>query len=367
MKKGIILENQKGFYYKNGKYEKMLGAGSYFVYGGREIEVFNINECLEPRNCSLPTLLADPAVAQAVSVVEVSDTQLCLHFVDGKYAGYLRAGKHAFFNEWGEHSYILADISTPDIGADIPAYVFQSLPLCCYTKVEVAEYQKARLCYDGVPVRVLECGTYYFWKGSVKVSVEFIDMRLTEMDISGQEMLTADKVSVRVNFVCSYRVKDCTKILTEVDDYASHLRVRAQLALREYISKTKLDELLWQREGISAFVLEALKAREDELYVEFLDAGVKDIILPGEIRDIMNTVLIAEKRAQANVITRREEVASTRSLLNTARLMEENKTLYRLKELEYIERICENVSNINLSAGGDILAALSKALTPSDS
>ena len=58
--------------------------------------------------------------------------------------------------------------------------------------------------------------------------------------------------------------------------------------------------------------------------MEIIDAGVKDIILPGEIRDIMNTVLIAEKRAQANVITRREEVASTRSLLNTAKLMEEN-------------------------------------------
>ena len=65
---------------------------------------------------------------------------------------------------------------------------------------------------------------------------------------------------------------------------------------------------------------------------------MKDIILPGEIRDIMNTVLVAEKRAQANVVTRREEVASTRSLLNTARLMEENPTLYKLKELEYIEK-----------------------------
>ena len=81
-----------------------------------------------------------------------------------------------------------------------------------------------------------------------------------------------------------------------------------------------------------------------------------------QIRDIMNTVLVAEKRAQANVITRREEVASTRSLLNTAKLMEENPTLYKLKELEYIERICENVGNINLSAGGDILTQLASVL-----
>ena len=92
------------------------------------------------------------------------------------------------------------------------------------------------------------------------------------------------------------------------------------------------------------------------------DAGIKDIILPGEIRAIMNTVLVAEKTAQANVITRREEVASTRSLLNTARLMEENQTLYKLKELEYLQKICENVGSISVTGGGDLLAQLTKIL-----
>lgn len=77
-----------------------------------------------------------------------------------------------------------------------------------------------------------------------------------------------------------------------------------------------------------------------------------------EIRDIMNTVLVAEKKAQANVITRREEVASTRSLLNTARLMEENKTLYQLKELEYLERICDKVGTISITRGQGVLEQL---------
>ena len=95
--------------------------------------------------------------------------------------------------------------------------------------------------------------------------------------------------------------------------------------------------------------------------------AVRDIILPGEIRDIMNTVLIAEKKAQANVIARREEVASTRSLLNTAKLMEENKTLYKLKELEYLERIFENVSTITVNGSGDILSQLASVLGKKDS
>ena len=98
------------------------------------------------------------------------------------------------------------------------------------------------------------------------------------------------------------------------------------------------------------------------MFVEFSDAGLKDIILPGEIRDIMNTVLVAEKNAQANVIARREEVASTRSLLNTAKLMEENATLYKLKKLEYLEKICDRVGNISVG-GGNLLGELREILS----
>ena len=114
---------------------------------------------------------------------------------------------------------------------------------------------------------------------------------------------------------------------------------------------------------MSKYLLDTLKEKGKELYLSINEASVKDIILPGEIRDIMNTVLVAEKRAQANVITRREEVASTRSLLNTARLMDENATLYKLKELEYVERICEKVGNININGGSDELSQLTGMLS----
>ena len=88
------------------------------------------------------------------------------------------------------------------------------------------------------------------------------------------------------------------------------------------------------------------------------NGGVKDIILSGEIKDIMNQVLIAEKKAQANMITRREETASTRSLLNTAKLMEDNAMLYKLKEMEYVEKIAEKINTISLSGSGQIVDQL---------
>lgn len=362
MKKIIINENQRGFLFKNGKYVKMLTAGKYYIYGGKEIEVEELDQPIISNICALDTILNDKEAAKAVSVIEVADQKIALHFVNGKFASVLSRGKYAFWSVIDKHEYKIVDISTPEVSSDVPEYIFSKIPTMYYTKVEVLEYQKARLYFNQKFVRILDAGTYYFWKNGVKIDIGIVDTRLTQMDITGQEILTQDKVSLRINFVCNYRITDYIKISTEIDNFAEQMHVAAQLALREYVGKYKLDEILENKDQMSEFVFNKLKSKEKELFVEIADAGVKDIILPGEIREIMNTVLVAEKRAQANVITRREEVASTRSLLNTAKLMDENKTLYKLKELEFVERICENVDNINLNGNGDVLTQLTGIL-----
>ena len=357
MRKIIINENQKGFLFKNGKYIKMLDAGRYFVFGGREIEIMNLEQPIVSAKCSLETLLADKNLANKVTVVEVGDQELALHYVNGKLSSVLPCGKYAFWSVVDRHEFNIIDISTPNVDESVPEYVFSKIPQLWYLKVEVAEYQKARVYFNQKLERILDAGTYYFWRTSVRVDVSYVDTRLTQMNVTGQEILSADKVSLRINFVCNYRITDYVRILTEIDNFEEQMHVAAQLALREYVGKYKIDEILESKEQMSEFVFSKLKAKESELFVEITDAGVKDIILPGEIREIMNTVLVAEKQAQANVITRREEVASTRSLLNTAKLMDENKTLYKLKELEYVERIFENVGNISI-AGTDVLSQL---------
>ncbi|MEG2000868.1 MAG: slipin family protein [Evtepia sp.] len=358
MKKIIINENQRGFLFQNGRFVKLLGAGKYHAFGDREIEIVSLTEPLASAKCELDTLLAGGEIAKQTSVIEVADQQLALHTVNGKFDGVLCRGKYAFWSVVDRHAYQLVDISTPEVAEDVPRYIFAKLPATVYTKVEVAQYQKARLYFDQKLIRILDAGTYYFWKNNIRVDAGLVDTRLIQMDIIGQEIMTQDKVSLRINFVCNYRITDYVKILTEIEDYAQQMHVAAQLALRDYVGKQKLDDILANKDEMSKYVFEQLKAREHAFFVEITDAGVKDIILPGEIRDIMNTVLVAEKRAQANVITRREEVASTRSLLNTAKLMEENQTLYKLKELEHIERICENVGNINLNGNVDVLSQL---------
>ncbi len=362
MKKVMINELQRGLYFCNGKFVKLLRPGKYRTFGDRRIEVLALDQPIASASCSLNTLLCHPEIAKETVVAEVGDQQLALHFVDGKFAEVLRKGKYAFWTAQHSHEFRMVDTADPVVGGEVPLYIFETLEPWFYTRFEVGEHQKGCLFIDQKFAKVLDCGTYYFWKTEKQVDVRCVDMHLTQMDIRGQEILTRDKVSLRINFYINYRITDCVKVLTEIDNYIEQLHVAAQLVLREYVGRYKLDEILENKAEISQFVTEQLREKAAALFVAIVDGGVKDIILPGEIRDIMNTVLVAEKRAQANVITRREEVASTRSLLNTAKLMEENETLYRLKELEYIERICDNVGNINLNGSGDLLVQLGEIL-----
>ena len=131
-----------------------------------------------------------------------------------------------------------------------------------------------------------------------------------------------------------------------------------QLALRAFVGNYTLDELLERKENIAAAILESTKTQVTKLGVKVLNCGIRDIILAGDMKEIMNQVLIAQKKAQANTITRREETASTRSLLNTAKLMEENTMLCKLKEMEYVEKIADKIGEITVSGNDGVLGQL---------
>jgi regulator of protease activity HflC (stomatin/prohibitin superfamily) len=155
-----------------------------------------------------------------------------------------------------------------------------------------------------------------------------------------------------------YQITDIEKALYATKDHEKQLYVLLQLALRAYIGNLTLDELLEKKDNLAQFILENTKEKVAKLGVEVKNGGVRDIILPGDMKEIINQVLMAEKKAQANVIMRREETASTRSLLNTAKLMEDNAMLWKLKEMEYVEKIADKINTISVSGNGQILDQL---------
>ena len=129
-------------------------------------------------------------------------------------------------------------------------------------------------------------------------------------------------------------------------------RLRRSDEHRRYAAAQRRGRIDPNPHQIDAVVFALRRIPEMEAYgVRVSVIALKDIILPGDIRDILNQVVTAEKQAQANLIRRREETAATRSLLNTAKLMEGNPLLVRLKELETLEKIADKVEKITVVGG----------------
>jgi regulator of protease activity HflC (stomatin/prohibitin superfamily) len=229
--------------------------------------------------------------------------------------------------------------------------------------VEVPDTAVGLLIVDGELREVLKPGLTAYWKYQRNLRVEQVDLRVQAMEVSGQEILTRDKVSLRVNLTAMWQVTDAVKARASVSNFVDYVYKELQFALREAVGTRTLDELLTDKSALDREVaLTAVKLEASGLAVR--SVGVKDVILPGEMKTILNQVVEAEKVAQANLIRRREETAATRSLLNTARLMEANPTLLRLKELETLEKVTEKVDRITVYNGLEgVLKNMVPALT----
>lgn len=360
--KVIISENQKGLLFDNGVLKMILNPGKYRAFLGKTIETLPLEGEISPNGCPVQKILDYcPGAKALISEVSVKNGEICLHYVNGVFDGCLTAGRHAFWSECGAHEFQIISTEDPKV-KDVPAVILQQLGSGIVQEISVADGFGAVVFYDGKAAEYLGAGRYFYWNSAVRVTRSLYDLRIQTLNVQGQEILTKDKVGLRVNFAMEWRITDYAKLAENYPDIGASLYTAAQLALRDHLGAKTMDELLSEREKLSDEILGELKERTGDAFIEVVSAGIKDVILPGEITAIMNSVLAAEKRAQANVITRREEVASTRSLLNTAKLMDENETLRRLKELEYIERICEHVGEITVDARSGLIEQLGQIL-----
>jgi regulator of protease activity HflC (stomatin/prohibitin superfamily) len=206
---------------------------------------------------------------------------------------------------------------------------------------------------NGKIVDELAPGLHAFWKFNRAISVGLIDMRVRSLEVSGQEILTRDKVSLRINVIANYRFVDALKAAKAVNDPLDFLYKEIQFGLRAAVGTRTLDGLLEDKSAMDRDVFDHVVTRFAEIGIDVNSIGIKDIILPGDMKDILAKVVEAEKAAQANVIRRREETNATRSLLNTAKVMEDNSVALRLKELETLEKVTEKIGNISVYGGLD--------------
>ncbi len=177
-------------------------------------------------------------------------------------------------------------------------------------EVFVKETHRGLWYENGVLQRVLEPGRYEIpdrgWRGrGPLVEITLVDVRERELTIKGQEILTADKVAIRVSIVVQFKVTDPKAAMHNVESFEERLYSDVQLAARRSLATMTLEEILTNRNRLSEDILADVKEAAQGYGVAILRADVKDLIFPGNLQEIMNRVLAAERQSQAQLVEAR--------------------------------------------------------------
>ncbi len=365
-KRVTVKKNERGLLLRNGDFERVLQPGTHWLFVGMDhirVETFALEQAAFVHGLSDYLMAKEPEVVAAEFVrVDLSETQVGLRSENGVLVEVLAPATRRLY--WKGLVDVKVDVIDIDETAELPAALVARLTqtqmrqravtgLAGVLQVQVPEYGAGVLSIDGKVQTLLTPGSYAYWKFNRNVTVELVDLRLQAVEVSGQDILTKDKVGLRLNLSATWRYVDVLKAFTQLQKPADHLYRELQFGLRAAVGTRTLDELLENKTVIDEVVMAHVKARLATYGIELDGAGVKDIVLPGEMKTILAQVVEAEKSAQANVIRRREETAATRSLLNTAKVMEGNPVALRMKELETLERVAERIDKISVFGGLD--------------
>ena len=212
--------------------------------------------------------------------------------------------------------------------------------------VTVNEYETGLLYLDGRFQGTLPPGRYRLLSSPWgKREVTRVDLRRQPVLIQGQEILTADALPVKLTLAGEYRVVDAALAVHTVQDYRSALYLALQILLREEVQARPIDTLLSDRTALSAALLERGRPEAAALGLELVSVGVKDVILPGDVKRMLAQEAEALRTGRAELVAAREELAATRARANTAQLMQAHPVLLRLREIEALAEVADGAGN----------------------
>ncbi|GGB99152.1 hypothetical protein GCM10011352_26650 [Marinobacterium zhoushanense] len=361
-----IADNERALLFRRNRLVKVLEPGRHRMTrmaGKVRVETHDIsNVVFESTKAKFLLHTHAQLLEPHVDHFELSDTQVGLFYRDGHLTDTLAPG--AFLAVWKGVEKVRVDIVDISeafaIDTKLVGMLAQNMKVgksrsavAAMHYVEVPDEHTGLLSVNGKLEKLLQPGNYGFWKYNRSVVVKLLDLRLQAIEVSGQEILTKDRVSLRINLSGSYRVTDPETVALKLNDYANFIYRELQLRLREAVGTKTLDALLEDKDSLNAALSDDIRSKLTEYGIEMISIGVKDIILPGDMKQILNQVVEAQKESEANLIKRREETQAMRSLHNTAKMMENNPTLLRLKELEALERVTSRIDRISVYGGLD--------------
>ena len=335
---------ERGFLFREGELVRVLAPGKYRLWnalGKLRVDVSSLRQAWL-QHADLDLIVKSGLLGDEATVLELAQNERALVWIDDRFDAVVGAGRHVLWNGFRR-------VRVERIDARVVRFAHAELGTMLATASAGALLERllvpqgaVGLVYaDGALSETLAAGEYAFWKGVASLRLFSIDAREAVLDVAGQEIMTKDKVTLRMNAIVTFRVTDAARAVTAVEDFKQALYREAQLALRAAVGTRSLDELLADKNETVTDVLAALRARADAFGLEIVGFGIRDLILPGEMKLLLNRVTEAQKAAEAALITRREETAAIRNQANTARLLEGNPMLMRLRELEVIERIAQ--------------------------
>jgi regulator of protease activity HflC (stomatin/prohibitin superfamily) len=355
---------------RKGRFAEILAPGEYWIVTlGQNIELlrYNVKDLVFASEWNDFLVNSRPELAaEYFTVVETAATQVAVVSLDRRVARVVLPSTRVLF--WRGAVAVTFELIDVREAPQVPERLMTALLRLgaqAYATFAVIEEGKRGLVYiDGRLARELEAGTYGFWNAAGAPRIEAVETRRQTVEVSGQEILTKDKVTLRVNVSAVFEIVNVATAKGTVKDVNEYLYRTLQIAVRQTLGKRTLEEVLAEKTDLDETVSAEVR-REMEVYGVRVGAiALKDIVLPGDIREILNQVVTAEKQAQANLIRRREETAATRSLLNTAKLMEDNPVLVRLKELEALEKIADKVEKITVIGGLNALLERTVTIRP---
>ncbi|GAA4439944.1 slipin family protein [Bremerella cremea] len=353
-----IHRHELGLLFRDGDFAQILDPGQHFVFdplGKIRVDVCSQRDPYIAHN-QLDLIVQSGALQDRAIIVDLKQHERAIVWIDGRFSRVLGPGLYALWTkirnvnvetfDARDVRFVHADLKT--IARDATARV--QLDIC-----DVERECVGVLFLNGRFAETLSPGTYAFWRGPADARIVEVDLRETMVDIVGQDIMTFDKVSLRMNAVVTYKVVDAVKAVTTTSDVRQSLYRDAQLALRSVVGARELDNFLTDKDAVAEELEAAVRRHAGELGLEILSVGIRDVILPGEMKDLMNKVTEAKKAAEANLIVRREETAAIRSQANTAKLLADSPTLMRLRELEVLEKIA-TAGKMNIVLGEKGLA-----------
>ncbi len=358
MRRITVNAHEVALVMKRQRLVEVLTEGSYWIGFNKSVKYYSTADPVDITDQWM-LMLERSELKQMLRLVRVSDHELGVETKQGLFSRLINPGLYGYWKSAVQYEVQVLDRSSYEIKENLPGHLLHQIVAAHYMDVHRVEANHVGMLYvDGGFIEQLEAGTYHYWRTEKTLMIKMVDCRIRQMNINGQEILTKDKAGIRVNFTAQYQVYQMEKAVLEAKDYEAQMHTSIQLLLREYIGKMTLDQLLADKESVGPYIVKAVETHAALLGLVILSAGIKDVILPGDVKEIMNEVLLAQKKAQANTIMRQEETASTRSLLNTAKLMDDNAMLLKLKEMEYMEKIADRIGELTVNGGGQVMDQL---------